>query len=111
MFSILLFVLTVHLASGQVTNVGPCPEVKTVKNFSVEKYLGLWYEVKRYPNRFSNGKCVTANYGLNPNGTVSVLNNQVIDGKQEGIFGSARLISSGVLGVSFPSVPCERKNL
>lgn len=107
MFAIFFFVLTVHLVSGQVTNVGPCPDVETVKNFSVEKYLGLWYEVRKYPNRFSNGKCITAYYALNANGTVSVLNTQVVNDKQETISGSARLISSGVLGVLFPNNPSK----
>lgn len=61
--------------NAQIPGVGECPKVLAVHNFSLSKYLGLWYEVKKYPFVFTIGaKCVTAEYGLNPNGTVSVFN-------------------------------------
>jgi lipocalin len=37
--------------------------------------LGLWYEYKRYFTFFQlNGKCVTATYTDNQNGTIEVRN-------------------------------------
>lgn len=46
-----------------------------VKNFSLEKYLGTWYEIVRMPVPFENGLGkVTANYSLGKNGYVIVLN-------------------------------------
>ena len=41
----------------------------------LERYQGLWYEIARFPNRFEEG-CVgvTAEYSLNEDGTVRVLN-------------------------------------
>ena len=41
----------------------------------LERYQGLWYEIARFPNRFEEGcEGVTAEYTLNPDGTVKVLN-------------------------------------
>lgn len=42
------------------------------------QYLGLWYEQERYFAFFQiNGKCVTATYTDNMNGTVGVENYQM----------------------------------
>lgn len=81
-----------------------------MQNFDVRRYLGLWYEVRKYPFIFTlGGKCVTANYELNNDGTVQVFNRQYRHEKEESILGKARLLHPGVglLGVSFPSVPCK----
>lgn len=47
----------------------PMPKVDAAR------YMGKWYEVARYPNRFERG-CdgVTAEYALQKDGSVSVLN-------------------------------------
>lgn len=46
-----------------------------VKPFDKEKYLGKWYEIARLDNRFEkNMNNVTANYSLNEDGTIKVLN-------------------------------------
>lgn len=82
--------------------------MKVVQNFDVQKYLGLWYEVEKYPFIFTlGGRCVTANYDLNSDGTVRVFNRQFLGNKENSITGSARLITPGVgtLGVTFASVP------
>lgn len=50
-------------------------ELKTVDKLDLEKYSGTWYEIARLPNSFEKGlKCITANYSLNSNGTVKVVN-------------------------------------
>lgn len=68
------------------------------------------YEVKKYPFVFTlGGKCIEAEYGLNLNGTVSVLNKQLSDGKKNSILGSARIKTPSVasLLVKFPNIPGE----
>ncbi len=41
----------------------------------LERYQGLWYEIARFPNRFEEGCAgVTAEYSLNADGTVKVVN-------------------------------------
>lgn len=44
-------------------------------DFSLSSYLGTWYQIAGTPAPFlSNCKCISATYGLNRNGTVSVAN-------------------------------------
>ena len=48
---------------------------RTVEDFKLDSYLGTWYEIARTDNRFEKGlEQVTANYTLNEDGTVKVLN-------------------------------------
>jgi lipocalin len=52
----------------------------TVPELDVDKYTGRWYQVLQAPTNTifqGEGTCLTADYGLNANGTVSVLNAQV----------------------------------
>lgn len=76
--------------------------------FDPARYLGTWYEVARYPVFFERG-CVgvTATYGMNDDGSISVLN---ICRNPDGtiasqIEGAAEIVGPGRLKVSFPSVP------
>jgi apolipoprotein D and lipocalin family protein len=40
--------------------------------------MGKWYEIQKYPLTWDVGqKCITANYTLNDNGTVTVFNSGV----------------------------------
>jgi lipocalin len=52
----------------------------TVPNLDVEKYTGRWFQVLGAPTNeiFQGyGTCLTADYGLLSNGSVSVLNSQI----------------------------------
>lgn len=76
--------------------------------FEPDRYLGLWYEVARYPNVFQRG-CVnvTAVYGLRDDGLISVLNScGSADGEPvRTIDGTAEIVGPGRLVVRFASVP------
>jgi lipocalin len=49
--------------------------METVKHVDIEKYLGTWYEIARFPHSFERNLVgVTATYGLKKNGKISVLN-------------------------------------
>ncbi|MCB1176933.1 MAG: lipocalin family protein [Leptospiraceae bacterium] len=49
--------------------------VKLIESFEKDKYLGKWYEIARMDFYFERGLInVTANYSLNDNGTIKVLN-------------------------------------
>ena len=49
--------------------------IQTVPSVDLERYQGLWYEIARFPVSFEEG-CVgvTAEYTLNPDGSVKVVN-------------------------------------
>lgn len=76
--------------------------------FEPERYLGLWYEIARYPVPFQDG-CVgvTAEYGLREDGVISVLNicRNAFGEETARIEGTAEIVGPGRLKVRFPSVP------
>jgi apolipoprotein D and lipocalin family protein len=76
-----------------------------VANLDLTRYLGLWYEVARYPNRFEEGcVAVTAEYGALPDGQISVRNScrqGTFDGPLEVANGTARVEGPGQLSVNF----------
>ncbi|KAL7286283.1 hypothetical protein TKK_0019459 [Trichogramma kaykai] len=110
---ILLPLLGSLLVSGTIAQVpflGGCPKVDLKHDFDVQQYLGKWYEAERYFALFEvGGKCVTATYTLNPNGTVSVENRQIntLTGNPSSIVGHATLKNDNraQLSVVFPSLP------
>lgn len=111
MLPLSLILLLVGMASAQIPALGNCPDVEYMTNFDVGKYMGVWYEIEKYFAIFEfGGKCVQANYTLNSNNTVKVVNRQIsyITGVATSIEGIAR--SEGApneskLLVTFPSVP------
>ena len=76
-----------------------------VRNFNVEKYTGKWYEIARTENRFEKGcSNVSANYSLNADGTLRVVNKCLRDGKQKIADGKAHFVGKnnvGALKVTF----------
>ena len=63
-----LLILTLSGCTGVADGVSP------VKNFELDRYLGTWYEIARYPNRFQKGcVAVTADYSLRDDGKIRVV--------------------------------------
>lgn len=55
--------------------VGTPPGVTPVQQFDVDRYLGRWYEIARLDHSFERGlERVTADYRLEPDGSISVTN-------------------------------------
>ncbi len=65
------------LASCALVKRGTAPEapLETVAHVDLNRYLGLWYEIGRYPNSFQKS-CLgsTALYTARPDGEIDVLN-------------------------------------
>ncbi|KAJ8723731.1 hypothetical protein PYW07_007711 [Mythimna separata] len=82
---------------------GPCPTVAGQADFDVERYLGTWYEVARYPQTAQTGQCNRAVYAASAtDGVYSVLNSQVTNEALLTMSGEARATDqSGVLAVTF----------
>jgi apolipoprotein D and lipocalin family protein len=109
MFAGLVIFALIASAFAQVPGRGPCPDVTLIQGFQLAQYLGLWHTYQQYPATFSLGAtCITAKYGLNPNGTVSVVNSQIDrNGNFDSIEGHARIVSDGKLIVTFPGQPVD----
>ena len=84
------------------------PPPETVEFVDIERYMGLWYEIARYPVPFDeDGVAVTAEYTLNEDGTVSLINSSLVgdlDGPPNSIEGVARVVdeeTNAKLAVTF----------
>ena len=72
------------LAAAVITLLSSCvfsqhgselPALQTVAHVDLNRYVGLWYEVGRYPNSFQKGcRDSTAMYTVRPDGEIDVLN-------------------------------------
>ena len=63
------------LAAGETPRM-PVPPLVAVPSLDVERYMGTWYEIAKYPNRFQKD-CVAdtrADYALMDDGRVQVMN-------------------------------------
>lgn len=81
-------------------------DTSTVDRFDLNKYLGIWYEVARYDHSFERGMDNTmAQYILQDDGTVAVINSGWKDGKYDIAQGKAKYPdpngAPGALKVSF----------
>ena len=79
--------------------------LEVVLHVELEKYLGKWYEIAHLPARFQEG-CTdtTATYALSEDGSISVLNECVKNGKMKRAKGRAKVVdkrSGAKLKVTF----------
>jgi apolipoprotein D and lipocalin family protein len=82
--------------------------VEHVPHVEVDRYVGHWYEIARYPNVFEEDAIgVTADYTIREDGKIEVLNQcwrKTFDSKRDSVNGVARIVdeeSNAQLKVSF----------
>ena len=67
----------------------------TVKELDLNRYLGKWYEIARFPHSFEKNLVgVTATYSLKENGKIEVLNEglkNTLDGERSKAVGKAKI--------------------
>ncbi|HPO16680.1 MAG TPA: lipocalin family protein [Candidatus Hydrogenedentes bacterium] len=92
-----------------------CPATnppETVASVDLDRYVGKWYEIARFPVIFQNGLVgVTAEYTLQDDGTVRVFNRGLknsLDGEESSIEGVATVtdpVTNAKLRVRFDPFP------
>ena len=84
------------------------PELQTVSHVDLNRYLGTWYDIASFPQRFQKG-CTgsTATYTIRDDGDIDVVNRcrlNSLDGKEKMANGRARVVDKATnakLKVSF----------
>ncbi|CAL9698255.1 unnamed protein product [Knipowitschia caucasica] len=102
LLSLLLSLLP--LLSAQTYHWGPCPSPKVQPGFSLQKYLGRWYEIEKLPASFAKGKCIEANFDVRKDGSIQVINQQYYKDKVRKVEGTMIMPDpreASKLGVSF----------
>ena len=78
---------------GTPLSAAAAPPLATIASLDVPRYMGTWFEVAKYPNRFQK-QCVSdtrAEYALQADGRVKVTNRcRLISGATEEAVGAAR---------------------
>ena len=91
------FAIMAVVAAIFTSCVGIPDGVTAVQNFNKDKYLGKWYEIARFDFRFErNLDNTTAQYSINPDGSIKVLNQEYNYVKKEwdSAEGKAKFIGS-----------------
>ena len=105
---ITLFLIVINFnfcgAGMKKTNV----QKNTVSQVDLNRYMGTWYEIARYPHKFEKDLAgVTATYNLLPDGKITVINQGYsggLNGKLQRAVGKAKMPDKnqpGKLKVSF----------
>lgn len=102
----LLFSLLLLFQTGCFHKNAQLPPLAVADHIDLKRYAGLWHEIARYPHRFENGcKKVTAEYSLNNDGSIAVLNKCLKEGGQKSsATGQAKIVNgsnNAKLKVSF----------
>ena len=100
-----IIALAVICLSFSASASSPMKSLPTVPKVDVPRYMGMWHEVARLPMFFQRG-CVqsTAEYGLKPDGTVSVMNRCQKNARPKQVRGTATVVdakTNAVLEVRF----------
>ncbi|MEZ5893066.1 MAG: lipocalin family protein [Parvularculaceae bacterium] len=105
--TLMMFAFLAACASPPVNRDASAP-LTTVGHVDTERYLGRWYEIARFPNRFEKDcEGVTADYAMRDDGLISVVNTcreGAPDGKEKAAKGRARIVDAATnakLEVSF----------
>lgn len=89
-----IFSATITLAASASAQTNKLPALQTVPNVDLSRYVGKWYEIAKYPNRFQK-QCVantTATYAMKAGGRLEVVNECVKkDGTGERAVGEAKI--------------------
>ncbi len=91
----LVFATLPTAAQTATTPVVALSPVRTIDVLDVQRYMGTWYEIAKFPNRFQR-QCVTntrAQYLAQTDGSVQVLNSCVsVDGRTIDALGLAKQV-------------------
>jgi len=90
----ILIALTVSLLGCSAKDL----TLETVKNVDLKRYVGKWYEIASYPQRFQKGcTCTTAEYTATDEGYIIVdnaCNKDSVNGEKSGIKGKAFIVEN-----------------
>jgi len=93
LLAILITIIVVTLTGCKTQN--SMIDKTVVKEFDIQRYTGVWYEIARFENKFEKGLVgVTANYSIREDGKIKVINQgyqDTLDGKLKRSVGKAKI--------------------
>lgn len=77
---ICLLIIFVSAVKSDIQWWGSCPTyTRQMDSFDLKRYTGKWYEIAREKHTpFQKGDCTSASYSINDNGTLKVVNSELL---------------------------------
>lgn len=101
----------IAISSAQIFGAGSCPKVNVTADFSLEKFLGHWYEVQAYPYFYTLGSaCVTWDLRQADNESISLRISESRLGLDQFDSAKCEVVRPGVLLVSYQDSLFPRAN-
>ncbi|MCQ2380410.1 MAG: lipocalin family protein [Victivallaceae bacterium] len=101
----LMMVAAGMLLAAGCSSSAPTADIPAVRQFSIERYLGTWYEIARLPHSFESDIVLAkAEYSMTADGKVKVVNSGIRNGIAKSVDGVAEMKGDagvGELRVSF----------
>lgn len=91
--SLLISAAVAHAMPAQAQEAGTAHQLTTIASLDVPRYMGRWYEIAKFPNRFQRdcASDTTATYSVMPDRRVKVVNRcRQADGSEKSAEGVAR---------------------
>ena len=85
----------VAVAVAADSKAAAAPALQTVGKVDLQRYLGTWYEIARYPNRFERScdSDTTAQYSFRQDGKIEVVNAcRKLNGRTKSVRGVAKVV-------------------
>ncbi|HIA31700.1 MAG TPA: hypothetical protein EYN83_00235 [Nitrospinaceae bacterium] len=96
--NILMLIGLVFFAACATIPAREDPPLQVVSQVDINRYLGRWYEIARYPNWFQeNCYAVTADYELSEDGFIRVVNrcnDRKLNGEMREALGKAHIVDA-----------------
>ncbi|CAG5005077.1 unnamed protein product [Parnassius apollo] len=91
---------------------GQCDlNITVVQNFNLTRFAGRWRQIESYPSNFESGSCNQVTNTIQTNGTIEVVNTEVINQTLSTITGSATLATTDNSGKLLITVPGEPEQM
>ncbi|XP_017266382.1 apolipoprotein D [Kryptolebias marmoratus] len=103
----LVSVLFLPVIRAQVPHWGPCSEPEVQPAFSLQQFMGRWFEIAKLPTQFEKGRCIETNFTYRTDKSIRVVSSEILKGEVRKIEGTGILVdpkNPAKLGISYSYV-------
>ncbi|XP_013889590.1 apolipoprotein Da, duplicate 1 [Austrofundulus limnaeus] len=103
----LVSVLALPVLRAQVPHWGPCSEPEVQTGFSLQQFMGRWFEIAKLPAQFEKGRCIETNFTFRTDTSIRVVSSEILKGEVRKIEGTGIVVdpkNPAKLGISYSYV-------
>lgn len=108
-FIVILLIIFDTVCTQRLTPSNDCPRVARIQNFDFSQFIGTWYVMSSYPDKYmKDARCATVIFSWpsvnNNNSDLGVFRKVVSYGVEKKYLGSAINVQPGLLNINFPAL-------